>query len=156
MHRRWWMHRTLVLGIRHLVHGTAVAVLIILGHRGRMVWVWSWSFRPCRLLLVRRTLPPINLITIIVNIDWLDSISFVRSLHMLRRRARVFWAGLLISRARWVWSTGRSTWGRRVAIFGLERDGLFGVSWFLPRISHGVSFAHKAPSQAIVTCQICE
>lgn len=118
-----------------------------------MAWVWSRIFGPCRLLLVRRALPAIDLVTVVVNIDGLDSIPFIRSLHMLRRRARVLWAGLLIARARWIRSTGRSTWWR-VTIFGLKRDGLLSISWFLPGISHGISLAHKSTPQAVITYQI--
>ena len=151
MYRSWRMHRTLLLGIGHLVHGTTVAVLFVLGHRRRMAWVRSWSFGPRSLLLVRRTLPPVDLITIVINIDWLDSIPFVGSLHMLRRRTWILWARLLVARARWIRSTRRST-GRWVAILRLKRDGLLSVGWFLPRISHRVSLADESPSQAVVTC----
>lgn len=127
--------------------------MIILGHRWRMARIRSRNLAPCGFLLLRSTLPPIHLVAVIININRLHSIPIVRSLHMLRWRAWVLWTSLLVARGRRVYSARRSTLGR-VAVLGLKRDGLFGVAWFLPCVSHAVSFTDKSASQAIIAFRV--
>lgn len=146
----------MIWGIRrYLVDRATMTVFrLILGHVWRIAGVWADCLTISRLLCrVRRARPPIHSISLILNTDWLPTVTLIirrTVLHLLRWWSWVLRADFVVT-GRWIWSSIRSSLGR-VAILRLKRDWCFGVGTarFLPGATHGVSFTNESTSQAVV------